>query len=93
MVAVEEIQNLALLVEQLDLGEPDTREALIQLLQQRRADQLAALAARDPDQLPTATLVRLRATQREEVTLCESALLALDAPFVAANIEAGEDDA
>lgn len=73
------------LAELIDLEPGDP----VAVLQARRADQLAALAARDPGEVPTATLLRLRASQQAEVELCEQALLELGAPFEAPSVGVG----
>jgi hypothetical protein len=78
--------DIAALVDDLGLGDFETRDDLIRLLQERRGCQADALAARMPDEVPVARTVRLRATQRREIELCEQALSQLGAPFVAPNL-------
>jgi hypothetical protein len=82
--------DVAALIDLLDLDDFTTRDELIARLQERRGHQADSLAARMPDEMPTATTVRLRASQRGEVELCERALDALGAPYVAPNIEEDE---
>lgn len=85
-----ETVEMAALVDLLDLDDFTTRDELIHRLQERRGHQADALAARMPDEMPTATTVRLRASQRREVELCEAALTELGAPFVPPNLEEEE---
>jgi hypothetical protein len=84
------VEEISVLVEQLDLPEFETHAELIWLLQERRGLQRDSIAARLPDEMPTATTVRLRASQRREIDLCEHALDALGAPYVAPNLEEDE---
>lgn len=82
MGATETGFDYAVLTARLNLPSGiEGREEQIMVLQCRRADQLAALAARDPMMGPTASMLRLRATQQAEVDACEEALRALGAPF------------
>lgn len=84
------VEEISVLVEQLDLPDCETHAELVAVLQERRGLQRDSLAARLPDEMPTATTVRLRASQRREIELCERALDALGAPYVAPNIEEDE---
>jgi hypothetical protein len=69
------------LAAEIDLPAADTVEEQITHLQERRAFQLETLSARDPQELPSASLLRLRATRWDEVSKCEAALTMLGAPF------------
>ena len=73
--------DYAAIAELLDLPEASTVEEQIHHLWERRAFQLETLGVRDPDFIPTATLIRLRASRLEEVRVCELALEQLGAPI------------
>lgn len=80
--------SYAALAERLDLPVCESEAGQIMALQARRREQLEALEARDPAEVTTASLIRLRATQAAEVQLCEQALTELGAPFEAAGLGA-----
>lgn len=51
------------------------------LLRARRAFHLEVLAAPDPPAWPTASLLRLKTSRREEIALCEQLLDVLGEPY------------
>lgn len=89
MAAIETAVDYVALAELLDLPLVESVEEQVAALRECRAFQLETLAARDPEWIPTATLLRLRATCAEEVRVCEEALAAFG---VELDASAEEDD-
>lgn len=90
-VDMQQVEALAAeLAALLDLGEITDRDSLVLALQTRRAENLAALLARDPQGVPTASMVRVRTSRWEEIEKCEAALDRLHAAY---EIPTGEEPA